>query len=80
MLALATWAAVTPRASQDQADRCVSGEPQPVLDAASPMIHSHVFAITGVRTAEESAVLEPDLPIHVSRAGCERRDAADCPR
>ena len=70
MLALATWAAVTPRASQDQSDRCVSGEPQPVLDAASPMIHSHVFAITGVRTAEESAVLEPDLPIHVSRAGC----------
>ena len=71
ILALATtWAAATPRASQDQADRCVSGEPAPVLDAASPLIHSHVFAITGVRTAEESAVLEPDLPIHVSRAGC----------
>jgi len=69
-LALATWAAATPRAFQDQADRCVSGEPAPVLDAASPLIHSHVFAITGVRTAEESAVLEPDLPIHVSRAGC----------
>ena len=70
MLALATWAATTPRASQDQAGGCVSGEPAPVLDAASPLIHSHVFAITGVRTAEESAVLEPDLPIHVSRAGC----------
>src|SRR6476660_5117355 len=70
MLALATWAATTPRGSQDQAGGCVSGEPAPVLDAASPLIHSHVFAITGVRTAEESAVLEPALPIHVSRAGC----------
>ena len=48
----------------------MSGEPEPVLDAASPMIHSHVFRITGPRTAEESAVLDPDLRIHVSRAGC----------
>jgi hypothetical protein len=70
VLALAAWPTATHGAPQDQADRCVSGEPEPVLDAASPMIHSHVFAITGVRTAEESAVLEPNLPIHVSRAGC----------
>jgi hypothetical protein len=67
VLALAPW---TAGASQDQADPCVSGEPEPVLDAASPIIHSHVFRITGPRTAEESAVLEPDLTIHVSRAGC----------
>jgi hypothetical protein len=68
VLALAAWP--TAGASQDQADPCVSGEPEPVLDAASTMIHSHVFRITGPRTAEESAVLEPDLTIHVSRAGC----------
>jgi hypothetical protein len=48
----------------------VSGEPQPVLNAASPLISSHVFTITGDRTAEESAVLKPNLTIHVSRAGC----------
>jgi len=70
ILVLATWAAAPPRASQDQADRCVSGEPEPVLNAASPSIHSHVFRITGSRTAEESAVLDPDLTIHVRRAGC----------
>jgi hypothetical protein len=52
LLALAGWMA---GASQDQADPCVSGEPEPVLDAASPMIHSHIFRITGPRTAEESA-------------------------
>ena len=68
VLALAAW--LTAGASQDQTDPCVSGEPEPVLDAASPRIHSHVFKITGPRTAEESAVLEPDLTVHVSRAGC----------
>ena len=68
LLALAAWP--TAGASQDQSDPCVSGEPEPVLDAASPMIHSHVFRITGPRAAEESAVLDPDLTIHVSRAGC----------
>jgi hypothetical protein len=70
VLALAAWATATPRAFQDQAGQCPSGEPQPVLDATSPRIHSHVFTITGPRTAEESAVLEPDLTVHVSRAGC----------
>lgn len=57
-------------ASQQPAEDCVSGEPQPVLNAASPLIHGHAFTITGTRTAEESAVLDPDLAIHVSRAGC----------
>ena len=70
VLALAAWATATPGAFQDQAGGCPSGEPEPVLDAASPRIHSHVFKITGPRTAEESAVLEPDLTVHVSRAGC----------
>ena len=70
ILALATWAAAIPHGSQDQAGRCVSGEPGPVLDAANSRIHSHVFKITGPRTAEESAVIEPDLMVHVSRAGC----------
>jgi hypothetical protein len=70
VLAVAAWRTATPGALQDQAAPCVSGEPQPVLDAASPMIHSHVFRITGPRTAEESADLEPDLMVHVSRAGC----------
>jgi hypothetical protein len=49
---------------------CVSGEPQPVLNAASPLISSHLFTVTGDRTAEESAVLRPNLTIHVSRSGC----------
>src|SRR5262245_26267840 len=57
-------------AGQQRPVDCVSGEPQPVLNAASPLISSHVFTITGDRTAEESAVLQPDLTIHVSRAGC----------
>jgi hypothetical protein len=65
--ALAVAASVL--APQQHGD-CVSGEPQPVLSAASPLISSHVFTITGDRTAEESAVLQPNLTIRVSRAGC----------
>jgi hypothetical protein len=48
----------------------VSGAPQPVFDAASPRIRSHIFRITGDRTAEESAIVAPNLTVHVSRAGC----------
>ena len=68
VIALAAWATATPGASQDQAGDCPSGEPEPVLDAASPRIHSHVFRSQAHVLAEESAVLEPDLTVHVSRA------------
>ena len=59
-------------ADQHAADdaHCVSGEPAPVLNATSPRVHSHTFTITGPRTAEESAVIEPDLRVHIARAGC----------
>ena len=70
VIALAAWPTAAPGASRDQAGDCPSAEPEPVLDAASAGIHSHIFKITGPRTAEESAVLAPNLTVHVSRAGC----------